>query len=247
MLEGKNTIVTGARRGIGRAIVETFARNGSNIWACARKKDDEFEADMHNIAKKYNVWIHPVYFDLEDHIEIKYGIQKLIKEKNAIDILINNAGIIPENRLFTMMSVDSLEQVFNVNFVSAIYLTQLVARRMMRQKYGNIINVASAAAIDGYPAQLEYVSSKAALIGATRKLALELGEYGIRVNAVAPSFTDTDMVRKTDPELLLEMVRLTALKRLAKPEEVANVVMFLASDLSSYITGQTIRVDGGLQ
>ena len=180
-------------------------------------------------------------------MEIKNGVQDIVKEKKSIDILVNNAGIIPENRLFSMMSFDSLEKVFAVNFSSAMYLTQLVVRRMTRQNRGNIVNLASAAAVDGYPSQLEYVASKAALIGATRKLALELGESGIRVNAIAPSFTDTDMVKGSGQGLMEEMIQRTALKRLARPEEIAHVAMFLASDLSSYITGQTIRVDGGLQ
>ncbi len=247
MLKGKNAIVTGARRGIGRAIIEIFAQNGSNIWACARREDDEFAADMRDTAEKYGVSIRPVYFDMESHMEIKNGVQDIVKEKKSIDILVNNAGIIPENRLFSMMSFDSLEKVFAVNFSSAMYLTQLVVRRMTRQNRGNIVNLASAAAVDGYPSQLEYVASKAALIGATRKLALELGESGIRVNAIAPSFTDTDMVKGSGQGLMEEMIQRTALKRLARPEEIAHVAMFLASDLSSYITGQTIRVDGGLQ
>lgn len=149
--------------------------------------------------------------------------------------------------MFAMMPMDSLEKVFTVNFVSATYLTQLIVRKMMRDKRGSIINITSVAAIDGYPSQLEYVSSKAAMIGATRKLALELGEYGIRVNALAPSFTETDMIKGVNPDILRDMMHLIALKRLARPEEIANAALFLASDLSSYITGQTIRVDGGLR
>lgn len=247
MLKGKNIIVTGANRGIGRAIVGLFAENGANIWSCARKKDNNFEADMYNIAARYDVQVSPVYFDLENRIEIKNGVQKIIEEKKPIDVLVNNAGIIPENRMFAMMPMDSLEKVFTVNFVSATYLTQLIVRKMMRDKRGSIINITSVAAIDGYPSQLEYVSSKAAMIGATRKLALELGEYGIRVNALAPSFTETDMIKGVNPDILRDMMHLIALKRLARPEEIANAALFLASDLSSYITGQTIRVDGGLR
>ena len=246
MLNGKNAIIPGTRRGIGRAMVEVFAKNGANIWACARNEDKEFIEDMRKIADKYYVWIQPIYFDMSNCAEIKNGVKEIISSKKSVDILINNAGIIPENSLFSMMSFESLEKVFSVNFTSTLYLTQLVVRKMMRQKYGNIVNIASAAATDGYPSQIEYVSSKAALLGATRKLALELGEYGIRVNALAPSSADTDMVKYVNQDLMAEMIHMTALKRLAKPEEIANVAMFMASDLSSYITGQTIRVDGGL-
>lgn len=247
MLKGKNIIITGAPRGIGRAIVELFAKNGANIWSCARKKDSRFEADMYDIAIRYDVQVSPVYFDLENRTEIKNGVQKIVDEKKSIDVLVNNAGILPENRMFSMMPMDSLEKVLTVNFISTTYLIQLIARKMMRQKKGNIINITSVAAIDGHPSQLEYVSSKAAMIGTTRKLALELGEYGIRVNALAPSLTETDMIKGVSPDILRDMVNLTALKRLAKPEEIANTALFLASDLSSYITGQTIRVDGGLR
>jgi Dehydrogenases with different specificities (related to short-chain alcohol dehydrogenases) len=245
ILEGKNAIVTGANRGIGRKTVEIFARNGANIWACARKKTDDFENGIKELSKEYNVSIEPIYFDLAKADQIKEAMKEIVSKKEQIDILVNNAGMISENKLFQMTTIEEMKELFEVNFFSHIIITQYISRVMIRQKYGSIVNVASIAALDGDPAQLEYVSSKAAIIGATKKLAIELGKYNIRVNALAPGLTDTDMASNMRNEYLEKTIQKTIMKRLGNAEEIANAIMFLASDLSSYITGQIMRVDGG--
>ncbi|MDR2642648.1 MAG: SDR family oxidoreductase [Planctomycetaceae bacterium] len=245
LLKGKNAIITGCNRGIGKAITEVFAENGANIWACARKQTDEFENFTDELAKKHCVYIKPIYFDLTDYEQIKCGIKEIISEKKPVDILINNAGIVPESLLFTMTPIEQIKITFEVNFFAQIFLTQLVARIMSRRKQGRIVFISSTDGLDGCD-QLEYASSKAALIGTTKKLANELGSLGILVNAIAPSLTETDMAKKANPEVVEERIAKTVLKRLAVPREIANAVLFFASDLSSFVTGQVLRVDGGL-
>ncbi|MBP3889428.1 MAG: SDR family oxidoreductase [Cellulosilyticum sp.] len=245
MLKDKNAIITGANRGIGKKTLEVFAAQGANIWACARKSNEEFEEYIAELSKTYDVIIEPIYFDLSDDEEIKKAMKQIIDTKKDIHILVNNAGIVAESKLFQMTTIEEMKRVFDINFFAPMLISQYISKKMLRQKQGSIINMSSIAAIDGEPAQLEYVSSKAALIGATKKLAIELGKYGIRVNAVAPGATDTDMGGKIKQEVLEQTLNKTVMKRMATTEEIANTILFLASDLSSYITGQVIRVDGG--
>lgn len=246
MLKGKNAIITGARRGIGRVTVETFAKNGANIWACARKPDTIFENDMSCIASQYNVKIWPIYFDLTDERQIKQAVQTIRKQKDSIDILVNMAGIADDSTSFQMTSIDKIKRVFDVNFIAVTILTQYVSRFMIRQNYGSIVNVSSIAGLDGAPAQYEYAASKAAVIGGTKNLARELAANNIRVNAVAPGMIETDMGAQIEEALRDDILSKVIMKRMGKPEEIANVVAFLASDLSSFMTGQVIRVDGGM-
>ena len=246
ILNGKNAVITGANRGIGQKTVEVFAQNGANIWACARTKSEKFEFEMRELSEKYNVSIEPIYFDLTKSDEIKQAMKQIVSQKKSIDILVNNAGMLPENNLFQMTSIEKMKKTFDVNYFSQILITQYISRTMIRQRYGSIVNISSTVAIDGIPAQLEYVSSKAAMIGATKVLAIELGKYNIRVNAIAPSFIKTDLISNINDKFLEEIIQNTIMKRLGDKEEIANVIMFLASDLASYITGQILRVDGGL-
>ena len=246
MLENKNIIITGARRGIGRTTVEVFASNGAHIWACARKPDELFEKDMAELSDKYCVGIWPVYFDITDEEQIKSAISSLKRTKKQIASLVNIAGVVEDSTSFTMTSLDKMRKVFEVNYFGLTLLTQYVSRLMIRQNGGSIINVSSIAGIDGTPAQYEYASSKAAVIGGVRQLARELAPYNIRVNSVAPGIVDTDMGGAIDQELKKTVLTTVMMKRVARPEEISNVCMFLASDLSSYMTGQVIRVDGGM-
>ena len=166
--------------------------------------------------------------------------------KEPVDVLVNNAGII-HTASFQMTPVDKMKEVFEINFFSQMVLTQYITRIMTRQKSGSIINISSSAAIEGNEGRTAYASSKAAMICSTKVMAIELGEYNIRVNAIAPGLTRTDMMRGSTPENVLEdTLKRTCMKRVGRPEEIANVVLFLSSDLSSYMTGQVLRVDGGM-
>ena len=245
-LEGKNAIVTGARTGIGRAIAERFAREGANIWAIVHREDAEWLSAMEALAAECGIWINPVYMDLSDEEQIKQGMQTIIREKESIDILVNAAGVLSPKRLFTMTSMADMRQLMDVNYFATVLLSQLAARVMMRQKSGSIIHISSVSAWAEDSAQLEYAVSKAAINCATKKMAAELGAYGIRVNAIAPGLIETKMLAAEDSEDVEQLREQTMLKRIGKPEDVASMVAYLASDEAGYVTGQVIRVDGGL-
>ncbi len=244
LLEGKNALVTGARRGIGRAVVEALAEHGANVWACAREPDQAFEADMAGLAARCGPWLRPVYFDLTDEGQVKEGLKSVLKEKLAVDVLVNVAGV-AHGGLLGMTSISTLKEVFEINFFSQVQVMQLVSKQMMRQKAGSIINLASVGGIEANPGYLAYGSSKAALIWATRSLAKELASYNIRVNAVAPGLTDTRMGHYRDEEELEKVLARTPFRRMAHPREIADAVVYLASDMASYVTGHVLVVDGG--
>lgn len=246
-LQKKCALVTGANRGIGKAVVKQFAEHGvKKIYAHARKNTEEFISECEQLQSQYDVEVCPVFFDALDGEAMKQAMAKLRKEKAVIDILVNNIGTVGSIQLFSMTPIEQMRETFSINFFSQIQLTQLVSRFMMQQKAGCIVNVSSCAGIDGDTGMLDYVSSKSAWIGATKRLAIELGAYGIRVNAVAPSLTDTHMGNQMSEELKKQTLDRCIMKRMGRPEEIANVITFLASDLASFVNGQVIRVDGGM-
>ena len=245
MLQGKNAIITGARSGIGLATLQLFAKNGCNCWAVIHRNDDDFLHKIHQMEEEYSIWIEPVHMELTDSESIKAGIKEIMKEKHPVDILVNAAGIVSPDRLFSMTKMEDIRKVMEVNFFSAIELTQLVCRSMMRKKAGSIINISSIAAWGEDTSQMEYAASKATLVIATKKLARELGSAGIRVNAVAPGLTKTKMLDMLETEAGEQIKKGLGMHRFGTPEEVAEVCLFLASDKSSYVTGETIKVDGG--
>jgi 3-oxoacyl-[acyl-carrier protein] reductase len=245
LLQNKTAIITGSNRGIGKAVLETFAENGADIFACVRKESNEFSNVTKRLTEKTGVSITPVYFDLTESEQVKSGIKSILSSKNQIDILVNNAGV-ASGSFFQMTSLRDLKQVFEVNFFSQILFTQGISRYMTRFKTGSIINIASTAGLIGDAGMTSYGSSKAALMFATKTLATELGEMNIRVNAIAPSITKTDMFDQMEAKARNKLIESSALKRPAEAVEVANVALFLASNLSSFITGQVLRVDGGL-
>lgn len=245
LLQGKNAIITGARSGIGLATVHLFAKNGCNSWAVVHRDDEEFLANIAKWELEFGVWIKPVHIDLSESESIKAGMKLIMQEKLPIDVLVNAAGIVSPNRLFSMTKMEDIRRVMDMNFFSVIELTQLVCRSMMRQKKGSIVNIGSIAAWGEDTSQMEYAASKAALTIATKKLARELGAAGIRVNAVAPGLTQTKMLSELEDEQLNYITKGVGLHRLGTPEEIAELCVWLASDHSSFVTGETIKADGG--
>ena len=246
ILKNKNAIITGCIQGIGKATLEEFAINGANIWACALEYNEDFEAYCQKLSYENNIWVKPVYFNLLNQDEIKVSLKKIASDKLPIDILVNIAGM-TKDAITHMVTMDQMKLIFEINFFSQIYLTQFVTKLMIRQGYGSVVNTSSISAIDGSYGQLSYSSSKAALIGATKTLSKELASKGVRVNAIAPGVISTDMNKIVPDSIIQENIKKMKIKRLGKADEVAKTILFLASDLSNYITGQIIRIDGGIK
>ena len=245
MLNGKNAIITGAGSGIGFAILNNFAENGANVWAFIHKKNPELEEQYKQISQKNKVWIKPVEFDLMDEEAVKKSVKQVIGEGEKIDILVNCAGIV-NTKTLGMTSLDEMRQSMNANFFMPSLFMQLVSRKMMRQKDGNIINIISRSAEEYRSGAYAYGSSKMALLWGTKAAAKELSQYGIRVNGVAPGLTETKLGTGRQSEDGIERyVSTNNIKRPAKPDEIANTVLYLASDMSSYVSGQIINCDGG--
>jgi 3-oxoacyl-[acyl-carrier protein] reductase len=245
LLKGKNAVITGCLKGIGRTTLDVFAQNGANIWACVQFPDGEFETHIKNLEKEFDVIITPVFFDLTDAEQIKSGMKTIISAKKKIDVLVNIAGV-TYSALFHMTTMEKMKWVFEIDFFSQMIITQYLSKVMMMQKSGSIINVSSISAIDGNAGQVAYSSAKAALIGATKTLAEELSEHQIRVNAIAPGVIKTDMTSELPQDKFDKLIKKTNNGRAGTPKEVADTLLFLASDMSSYVTGQIIRVDGGI-
>lgn len=242
----RNAIVTGARSGIGKALVTELAKQGINVWAIVHRDDDDYKSFTESLQHKYDVWIRIIYVDLSKEDEIKSAVKGIIQEKKSIDILINAAGAVSSNRLIQMTSITDMRYVIEVNFFAPIILSQLISRVMCRQRDGVIINITSASVWNVDLAQLEYIASKAALDAATRKMAKEWGQYNVRVNAIAPGLTNTKMLDHMEESLKSMIVNSTSLKRLGEIDDVVNLCMFLIDEKSKYITGQTYRIDGGM-
>lgn len=245
MLRNKNIVVTGANRGIGRAVVEECIKYHANIWACMRMPTSETDEWIHQLQERFDGFIKPITLDLLNEDSIKEAGTAILGDKLPIDGIVNNAGITGSTKLFSMTEIDDIKKTFQINFFGPMYFTQRLIRRMIRSKKGSIVNISSIASIDGEPGQFGYVSSKAAINGATKKLANELGQFGLRVNAVAPGMTDTSMIERMSDNLMEKTLERTSLHRLAKPDEIAKLCVFLLSDQSEFVTGQVIRIDGG--
>ena len=245
LLKNKTAIITGCNRGIGKAILETFANNGADVFACVRKETEGFSEDIRILSQRTGVSITPVYFDFVEKDQVYGGIKTIISSKKRIDVLVNNAGI-ASGSLFQMTPLHELKNVFEINYFSQILFMQGISRYMSRSKAGSIVNIASTSGLIGESGTMSYGSSKAALIYATKTIASELGKFNIRVNAIAPSVTRTDMYDQMDEKARNKLIESSALKRPCEPVEVANVALCLASELSSFVTGQILRVDGGI-
>lgn len=244
MLENKIAVITGANRGIGLAIAQTFAAKGAHVLACMRTIDREV---IRQIAPEGDLGcVTGIALELSDEASIKAAIQEISSlSQNRVDVLVNNAAT-ASGGLFQMMPLAELRRVIEVNFIGQILLTQGLSRMMTRHRSGSIINIASTAMEISDPGTLCYGASKAALARASRSMATELGAAGVRVNTIAPGVTKTDMFDQMSPDARDRLISTAALKRAAEPQDIANVALFLASHLSSFVTGQTIRVDGGM-
>lgn len=245
MLTGKCAVITGANRGIGRAILEVFAKNKAFIFACARKKNPEFEQEMRALEVETGCKVVEIYFDLTDAEGMKEAVKEIRSYKRDIDILVNNAGVLSAYRNFSMMPIQEVRQTFEVDFFAQMEFTQYIARLMQRKRKGSIVYISSIASLDGFFSSYDYVACKAAVNAAMKQQARELGQCGIRVNAVAPGIVRTDMIKDSNEENLESILDAVMLKRFGTAEEIANAVLFLGSDMASYITGQVLRVDGG--
>ena len=246
MLKGKNVVITGTNRGIGRAMLEAFAKNGANIWAHARIETPEFISDISSIAEKYRVEIRPLCFDLTDYDAMKAAVKTIMSSKIPVDVLVNNAGI-TYNALFQMSSIDQLRKQLETNFISVFIFTQYISKLMVRRKSGSIINIASSAAFDGNSGKSVYGATKAAVVAMTDSIAAELGAVGIRANCIAPGLIETEMLTTMPANIVAETKATSDMRRSGEPSEIAKTAVFLASDLSSYITWQSLRVDGVLK
>jgi len=245
LLEGKNAIITGTARGIGHKIVEVFAMHGANIWACVRTQSDEFEAYCKSLGERYGVIVEPIYFELTNKEQITQAVKSIRNAQRQIDILINNAGI-TYNALFQMSSEEQIHRTLEVNFVAPYLFSQYIIKLMLRTGGGNVVNIASSAALDGNSGRSIYGASKAAIVCATKAMAEELGHKNIRANSIAPGITQTDMLSSMTDEVIAQTINATDSKEVGTTKDIANACLFLASDLSSYITGQVLRVDGGM-
>lgn len=244
-LKNKTILITGANGGIGRACVEEFAKYGANLIVHARQQNADFDKFINDISLRYDVQVVPVYFDLSNYENIKANIPTIKKMFSSIDVLVNNAGVLSE-ALSSMVTKDMLIKMFEVNTYAPFFLIQFISRIMMRQATGgSIINLSSVAAFDAVEGHVVYGATKAALASMTKSLAKELGRYKIRINAVAPGVTYTPMAAKMSSEILAKETETTFLQKLAQPEDIAQTIVFLASDQAKHITGQILRVDGG--
>ncbi|MCT2408720.1 3-oxoacyl-[acyl-carrier-protein] reductase [Chryseobacterium antibioticum] len=243
LLEGKVALITGATRGIGKKIAEMYAEQGAQVaftYAGSVEKAQELEAALSSVTK-----IKGYQSDASDYDAAQKLIDDVMEEFGKIDILINNAGITKDN-LLLRMSKEDWDKVMRINLDSVFNLTKAVIKPMMKAKSGSIINMTSVVGISGNAGQSNYAASKAGVIGFTKSIALELGSRNIRCNAVAPGFIETEMTSVLDEKTIQGWRDQIPLKRLGQTENVANACVFLGSEMASYITGQTLNVDGGM-
>lgn len=243
MLKNKTAIITGCSRGIGRAVLELFLSNNANVIACSRKYEGDKFIDL---KKKFKDRLKFFYFDLQNIEEVREQAKLIISQNNEIDILVNNAGAI-HTSLFQMTKIEDMKALFDINFFSQLAFTQIIIKKLIKSKYASIINISSNAALDFFEGRISYSATKSALITASKILSKELGRYKIRVNCVAPGLTDTDLMKDSHSDKLIEeTINKTSLRKIAKPNDIAELVLFLASNNSRHITGEVIRIDGGL-
>ena len=245
LLEGKVAIITGASRGIGRGIAQKFAQSGSHV-AFTYLSSDEKAKQLENELKAFDVVAKGYKSDASKFDSAEQLIAAVIQDFGGrIDVVVNNAGITKDN-LLMRMTEEMWDDVVNINMKSVFNMTKAVQRTMLKQREGSIINLSSVVGVKGNAGQSNYAASKAGILGFTRSIALELGSRNIRCNAIAPGFIETEMTGKLPEETVQQWRDAIPLKRGGTVDDVANLALFLASDMSGYITGQTLNVDGGM-
>lgn len=244
LLSGKKVLITGSSRGIGKAITEKFLSEGASVWGICTKPSqykDQFEA----MAKENGGSFCEMYANAANADEWSEVIKSALAASEGFDVLVNNAGITRDGLSFRMKKED-WDSVISINLTSAFLACQIISSDMIRKRSGSIINMSSIVGVHGQGGQVNYSASKAGLIGLTKSLAKEAGSRGVRVNAIAPGFIETDMTAVLSEQLKNAMLETVPLKRAGKPEDIANAALFLASDLSTYVSGQVLGVDGGM-
>lgn len=244
LLQGKKALVTGSSRGIGKEIAKKFLSEGACVWGICTKPSAAKE-ELEALAKENGVTFVEMYANAGDAEVWQETIKAALKEAGSFDVLVNNAGITKDGLSFRMKKED-FTNVLDINLTSAFLASQIISSDMIRQRKGSIINMSSIVGVHGQGGQVNYAASKAGLIGLTKSLAKETGSRGVRVNAIAPGFIQTDMTGALPEDLQKAMIDSVPLKRAGLPEDIANTAVFLASDMSTYITGQVIGVDGGM-
>lgn len=242
LLKNKVCLVTGTSRGIGTAIVKRFAEEGAVVYANARTPgciDERCKEQSESTGGT----VFPVYFDVRDEAAAKATVMDIRKKHGHLDVLVNNAGVM-KDALIGMISSEQMQDIFSVNVFAVMNLLQLAARIMMKQKAGSIINLSSIVGVEGNAGQLVYSASKGAVAALTKTAAKELAPHNIRVNAIAPGMIDTDMFREIGEEKMRRHLDNIKMGRFGTPDDIAKAATFFASDLSSYITGEILGVDG---
>lgn len=244
MISNKNAIVTGGTRGIGREIAKTLAENGANVAINYRKYNEEVEALVEEL-KSLGVKVLAIKCDVSNDDEVNNLIKEVKENFGSIDILINNAGITKDG-LLLRMSEEDFSDVIDVNLKGTFKMTKAVSSIMIRQRFGKIINISSVVGVAGNAGQCNYAASKAGVIGFSKSIARELASRNINVNVIAPGYINTDMTNSLPDKVKEEVLKTIPMKKIGEPKEIANLALFLSSDLSNYITGQVINVDGGM-
>lgn len=243
-LTGKTALVTGGSRGIGRAIALALASEGANV-IINYTSNEESAAKVVEEIENLNVKALAVKANVSNVEEINEMVDKIEETFGGVDILVNNAGVTRDN-LFIRMKEEDWDQVMDINLKGVFLCSKAVVRKMIKQKYGRIINLSSVVGVVGNPGQANYCASKAGVIGFTKSLAKEIAGKNITVNAIAPGFIETDMTKVLPENVKESMLEVIPMKKYGKPEDIANLVVFLSSQDANYITGQVINVDGGM-
>jgi len=244
-LSGKVAYVTGSTRGIGNAIARAFAAQGAEVVVNGRRSADVVAALASELSDAFGTTCIGIHADQRDQNAVQQAYRRIFSTYGRLDVLVNNAGIL-DDALLGMIPESSVTDTFEVNALAVVRNMQGASRLMRRRGSGSIINIASIIGTHGNPGEVVYGGSKAAVIGMTKSAAKELAPVGVRVNAIAPGFIDTDLTRSMPPSKFDERLASVGMGRIGQPEDVANVALFLASDLSVYVTGQVIGVDGSM-